>query len=186
MKAAMFAFVLLCLSASAAIKRDPGPIPELRPPRGEVSASVEKKEDLRPWFIGAGVLAVLAAIFATLPKKVPPPPVPPYVNARKQLETLDAATATPLAISKVVRNYLLDAFQIPARGATSAELLQWLSAHPKWDTQLASDTGAFLDSCDEAKFAPAPPPGHPATIEKALALIARIEGRRVTQAIPTT
>ena len=186
MKVGMFAFLLLCLSASAAIKRDPGPIPELRPPRGEVPASVEKKEDLRPWFIGAGILAVLAAILASRPKKLPPAPLPPYVNARKQLETLDSSTATPLAISKVVRIYLLDAFQIPARGATSAELLQWLSAHPKWDTQLASDTDAFLDSCDEAKFAPAPPPGHPATIEKALALIARIEGRRVTQAIPTT
>lgn len=186
MKGAVFAFLLLCLSASAAIKRDPGPIPELRPPRGEVSASVEKKEDLRPWFIGVGILAVLAAIVASRPKKLPPAPLPPYVQARKQLETLDAATATPLAISQVLRSYLLDAFHIPARGATSAELLQWLSAHPRWDTQLAAETEAFLDSCDEAKFAPAPPAEHPATTEKALALIARVEGRRVAQTVPTT
>ena len=186
MKGALIALLLTCISAVAAIKRDPGPIPELRPPRGEVSASVEKKDDFRPWFIGAGILAVLAAFLASRPKKLPPPPLPPYVNARKQLESLEAATATPLAISKVLRTYLLDAFQIPARGATSAELLQWLSAHPNWDTQLAADTGAFLDSCDEAKFAPAPPAEHPATIDKALALIARIEGRRVVQVVPTT
>lgn len=181
MKAISLAFFLAAFSAGAAITKDPGPIPELRPIRDALPPlAEEKKRDLLPWFIGAGIFAILAAMVASRPKKQGPPPPPAYVTARKELEGMSAATATPLAVSTVLRNYMLAAFHIPARGATTAELLQWVSAHPSWDTQLGTETAALLDACDEAKFAPNPAPQDAASTERVLALIARIEGRRTS------
>lgn len=175
------AFLLLTLSASAAIKLDPGPIPELRPPREELPPAVERKHpDLLPWFIATGIIAVVAAALAARPRKLPPPPTPPYTIARRRLEELNGVTATPVAISAIFREYLLDAFHIPARGATPDELLGWLSAHPRWDTQMSSEASALLEACDLAKFSPTPPETHPVAIEQTRNLIARIEGKRTS------
>ena len=181
MKAISLAFFLAVFSAGAAITKDPGPIPELRPIRDALPPlAEEKKRDLLPWFIGAGIFAILAAMVASRPKKSGPPPPPAYVTARKELESMSGAAITPLVVSTVLRNYLLSAFHIPARGATTAELLQWLSAHPSWDTQLGNETAALLDACDEAKFAPNPVSQVSTSTERVLALIARIEGRRAS------
>ncbi len=181
MKAIALALFVAAFSAGAAITKDPGPIPELRPMRDALPPlAEEKKRDLLPWFIGAGIFAILAAMVASRPKKQGPPPPPAYVTARKELEAMSAATATQFAISTVLRNYLLAAFHIPARGATTAELLQWLSAHPSWDTQLGNETAALLDACDEAKFSPVPSTKDATSSERVLALIARIEGRRTS------
>jgi hypothetical protein len=177
-KCILIALALLTDCGTAAITKDPGPIPELRPPRSELAPNVETKPDLRPWFIGTGIIAVLAAVLASIPRRQTPPPPPPYVVARKKLDTLGGTGANADELIRVFRDYLLDAFNIPARGATTAELLHWLSAHPRWDTQLEPETTALLDSCDEAKFSPVPPPQSPISTEGVLALISRIEGRR--------
>ena len=173
--------VILTLSASAAIKLDPGPIPELRPPREELPPAAERKQrDLLPWFIGTGIIAVIAAALAARPRKLPPLPTPPYTIARRRLEELTGITATPVAISAILRDYLLDAFRIPARGATPGELIGWLSAHPRWDTQMSSEASALLEACDVAKFSPTPPENHPVEVEQTRTLIARIEGKRTS------
>lgn len=179
---ALSALAVLTLQCSAAITKDPGPIPELRPPRTELPPSVETKRDLRPWFIGTGIIAVLAAVLASIPRKQSPPPPPPYVIARRKLDAMSASTAQPDELVRILREYLLDAFNIPARGATTAELIHWLSAHPRWDTQLEAETTGLLDSCEEAKFSPAPPPQPPISTGGVLALISRIEGRRAVPA----
>lgn len=177
-KVALSALALLTVDGLAAITKDPGPIPELRPPRTELPPSVEKKRDLRPWFIGTGIVAVLAAVLASIPRRQSPPPPPAYVVARRKLDALGTSGVKPDESVRIFRNYLLEAFNIPARGATNDELLHWLSAHPRWDTQLAAETSALLDSCEEAKFSPAPPPEPPTSAEGVLSLISRIEGRR--------
>ena len=176
-------FAFAALPAMCAITRDPGPIPDLRPLREELSASVEKQRDLLPWFVGTAIIAVVVGVAAVWPKKQPPQPLAPYAFARKELEGLNGTVVTPLVLSTVVRGYLLDAFRIPARGATSEELLHWLAAHPQWDTLLSGETTDFLRECDEAKFSPTQPEQHPEWIERALALIARIERRRLTPAL---
>lgn len=172
---------LVALPMFAAIKLDPGPIPELRPPREELPPAAERKQrDLLPWFIGTGIIAVVAAVLAARPRKLPPLPTPPYTIARRRLEELTGTTATPVAISAIFREYLLDAFRIPARGATPGELIEWLSAYPRWDTQMTSEASALLEACDVAKFSPRPPEEHPAIIEQTRNLIARIEGKRTS------
>lgn len=179
---ALAAIVLLTVEASAAITKDPGPIPDLRPPRAELPPSVETKRDLRPWFIGTGIIAVLAAVLASIPRKQPAAPTPPYVIARRKLDAMGASTPQPDELVRVLREYLLEAFSIPARGATTAELIHWLSAHPRWDTQLEAETTGILTSCDEAKFSPAPQPPPQLSAEIVLSLISRIEGRRAVPA----
>ena len=173
--------MLLTLSAHAAIKLDPGPIPELRPMRETLPPAAEQKQrDLLPWFIGTGIIAVLAAMIASRPPKLTPPPTPPYTIARRRLEALNGTSATPVAISAIFREYLLDAFHIPARGATAAELIGWLSAHPRWDTKLVCETATLLEACEVAKFSPTPPEDHPSVIEEVRGLLARIEGKRTS------
>lgn len=181
-KFTLAAIALLTVEASAAITKDPGPIPELRPPRAELPPSVETKRDLRPWFIGTGIIAVLAAVFASIPRKQSPPPPPAYVIARRKLDPLSASAPQPDELVRVLREYLLEAFNIPARGATTAELIHWLSAHPRWDTHLEVETTGLLNSCDEAKFSPAPQPPPQLSTEIVLSLISRIEGRRAVPA----
>lgn len=180
-------FVLAALPAWSAIKLDPGPIPELRPPREELPPQMENKgNDLLPWFIAVGIAAVVAAVLASRPKKQALPPTPPYTIARQQLQQLNGRSATMVAVSAILRAYLLDAFQIPARGATSSELIGWLTDHPCWDTQLSPEIEAIFDTADVMKFATIPAEEHPAIIEQASALISKIEGRRNSRRLQAT
>ena len=180
-------FVLAALPAWSAIKLDPGPIPELRPPREALSAQVENHtNDLLPWFITVGIAAVIAAVVASLPKKQPLPPTPPYTIARQQLQQLNGRSATMVAVAAILRTYLLDVFQVPTRGATSGELISWLSSHPCWDTHLSPEVEAILDTADVTKFATIPAEEHPAIIEQASALISKIEGRRNSRRLQAT
>ncbi len=175
---------LLTLTAIGAITKDPGPIPDLRPPRTELPSSVEEKRDLRPWFIGTGIIAVLAAFIASIPRKQQSPAPSAFVVARRKLDAIGQSGATPENLMRIFREYLLNAFHIPARGATTAELVHWLSANPRWDTQFEAETAELLDSCDEAKFSPIPPLQAPASAERVLSLISHIEKRRAVPATP--
>jgi hypothetical protein len=180
------ALVSLTLTAAGAITKDPGPIPELRPPRTELTETAENKRDLLPWFIATGIIAVVAAILASIPRKQTAPPTPPYVTAQRKLSLLKPADATPENLMLIFREYLLNAFNIPACGATTAELIHWLSAHPRWDAKFEAETSELLDSCDEAKFSPIPPLQPPVSNERILLLISRIEERRRLAASPAS
>ena len=147
---------LLTITSSAAITKAPEPIPDLKPPREAPlpPAAEQKKTDILPWFLGAGAVAILAAIVASWPRKLPPLPPPPYTIARKELEMLNANAVSPATVASIVRTYLLDAFRIPARGATADELVEWLAAHPRWDMNFAGEVTEFFATCDAAKFSP--------------------------------
>ena len=176
---ALALLLLFTLPASAAIKLAPGPIPELRPLRETLPPAAESKPiDMLPWFIAAGIVAVVAAVFASHPRKLPPPPTPPYAIVRRRLQGLCGTSATPAALSAIFRDYLLDTFHIPARGATPRELIDWLSAHPRWDSQFSEEAAALLEAYEAAKFSPIPPDDHPEAIEHMRAFLARIERRR--------
>jgi zona occludens toxin (predicted ATPase) len=132
---------------------------------------------------------VTAAVAASLwPGKKPKPVVPAIARAKEDLAALSVDDETIPAISRIVKQYLITAFRIPAPGATSPELMHWLTLYPGWDAQLRGDTAAFLDGCDVEVFSPVPPAANHAKIEEALALISRIEERRLNpqpRMIPT-
>lgn len=170
---------LFTLPAPAAIKLAPAPIPELRPLRETLPPAAESKPiDMLPWFIAAGIVAVVAAILTSLPRKLPPPPTPPYAIVRRRLQGLCGTSATPAALSAIFRDYLLDAYHVPARGSTPGELIDWLSAHPRWDNQLSEEATVLLEAYEVAKFSPIPPTDHPEAIEQMRSLLSRIERRR--------
>jgi hypothetical protein len=179
---------LLSVAASAAITIDPGPIPELKPPRESPipPAAEQQKTDVLPWFLGAGAIAIISAVVASWPKKLPPAPPPPYTIARRELDLLNPNAVSPATVASIVRSYLLNAFHIPARGATPEEIVELLASHSRWDVSVADEVSAFFATHDTVKFSPSPPLGQPTAVEAAKSLIARIEGRRASGVQPAT
>ncbi len=161
-------------------------IPELRPPREELPPSAESR-DLLPWFVGAGVAAILAAIVAwpKPPKKVVEET--PAAIAKRQLRV----QSDPLEVAQILRRYVIAAFPVPGEGVSTEEISDTLFAFIPSDPTLAHQVTEFLLACDAAKFAPIKDPGTIAraatgaadlppggAAEVATSLIDKIEKRR--------
>ncbi len=124
-----------------------------------------------PWVAGAALLALLIGLAAYLwlrrrpsPPPLPPPPSPPrfdpYVTALQRLKELEAVTAPSssrhfyIALADVLRSYLEDRLQLPARHLTTRELTERLAAHPSRHIAGLADTiRQVLETADLAKFA---------------------------------
>ncbi len=139
-------FLALVAAASAAIKQE---IPDLKPPREEVSPEYEASTAL-PWMIVGGMAAALVVFFAwpRQPKRVVVES--PAEIARRELRGVTA----PLAVSRVLRRYLLAAFPLPGEGASTEEISECLFTHIPSDPTLAHQVTEFLLACDTEKFAP--------------------------------
>ncbi len=121
--------------------------------------------------LGALALAVIAGavwgVRSLLRRPPAAPRVPPYPAARARLAALDGeAPATPaeveahvVAVRDVVRGYLADRLAIPARRATTTELLDALRADPRVPDAAAQAVRQSLVPTDLVAFAglrPAP------------------------------
>lgn len=180
--AAIASLVLSPFAVHGAIKTEP--IPELRPPRPELPPAAEEKSPL-PWVLGGVGVAAIAVAIAWPRRKSASPPVPPYIIALRELKALHAenSRATPVAVSSVVRRYVVAAFSLPGSGVTSEEVSAGLAAHPRCPAELMDAVDRFLGECDVAKFAPgATPEAVAELIPRAEKLLADLEACRAVPA----
>jgi hypothetical protein len=154
---------------------------KLRPPHDELQPSYW---ELHGWWTVAGAvttLAVLALFIAWLLRPKPEEITPPEILARRALEALrgraeDAALV--VEVSRVVRRYILLAFGLTPDELTTTEIRQVLQHSAPAGPELAAAITDFLRECDERKFAPAPPPPKVGVVDRALALLEKIESSR--------
>lgn len=122
---------------------------------------------LLPWIAGAGVLlAALLFLFYRLRKQhrqedkvESAPKVSPLQRALQRLGILrkgfrdqEAETFT-VEVSDIVRDYLEEVLEIPAKEQTSEEFLHALTARKDLPDVLHEAMPAFLEACDRVKFA---------------------------------
>jgi hypothetical protein len=137
----------------AAIKKDPGPIPELKPPQGAIPF------DLPEHLIFGGLLAVavltlvIGRIVQLRRPRVLPPPELPIAIARRELAavTNDAPLA---ACTGIVRRYVLAAFHLGPEGLTGEEVCAAYAGHPAADEDSLAALREFLIGSDLTRFAP--------------------------------
>jgi hypothetical protein len=177
--AAIAAGALLCAGADAAIKKDEGPIPDLRPPRSSIRFEMPEKAILQ----GAVALAFLTLIAGRLLHRRPPPPplvLAPIDTALTELDALppDAGPAAIEQLSGIIRRYVREAFLTEPEGATTAELCEAYAAHPQADAESSNALEAFLCACDLERFAPGPHHEPHDLVAEARPLLALLENRR--------
>ena len=174
------------LVAMSAIKAEPTPEPmtELRPPRPELPPPASSRS--RGARVLGGLGAAMILVVLCWPRRKPPAPPPdPIAVAQERLGVMrsDAARATPVAVSAIVRRYAADAFGIEGGGLTSEELVTGLVARRSCPVELTNSVWRFLSGCDRAKFSPgSEAPEGPALITDAARLIDELEAARAKAA----
>lgn len=156
------ALALFPLAAPAAVKTAPvtsskaqEPDSDLRPPLPELPAPAIER-DRKVWVVFA-IGGTLALALICWPRRKPPvPPPDPFAIARDKLGTLraNAADATHVAVSAIVRRYAADAFRLDGTGLTSEEVVSGLATRRSCPVELTNEAWHFLSGCDRAKFAP--------------------------------
>jgi hypothetical protein len=186
-------FLAACLSfvccATFAAEED---IPKLRPPHDELQPSFW---ELHSWWTVVGIVLVLAALaffIVWLRRPKPEEITPPEILARRALENLreraeDAALVAE--VTRILRRYILLAFGLPPDELTTAEIRRVLQHSMHTAPGLAVAITDFLRECDERKFAPIPPPPRTGVVDRALALLEKIEASQrqtISTAPPVT
>jgi hypothetical protein len=133
------------------------PIPQLRPPHGEIPPTFW--EQYAGWVCAGGVVltavAGLAVWFACRPRPEVIPP--PREVARRELEPLRAQAedgALLSRVSQVLRQYIVAAFELEPGELTTTEFCLTIAGNPRISPKLATEISDFLRRCDERKFSP--------------------------------
>ncbi|MEQ1860914.1 MAG: hypothetical protein ABMA13_13345 [Chthoniobacteraceae bacterium] len=168
------------MSVFAAIKKAEGPIPELRPPKGEIAFDIPEGAILNAALIFAFVV-LLVGRFIHMRRPAPPLPIEPPIHvARRELEAVSGPSALE-ECARIVRRYVLDAYGLGPEGATAAELAAQFAAHRFAITDLTIALETFLADCDRARFAPEDAEHLAETCTgRALALVEALDQRRRT------
>jgi hypothetical protein len=157
-------------------------IPQLRPPRSELPASVWEQDG--PWIVAGGVVSLALAGTAVwfLARPRTKAPLPPEVQVRRELEPLRSQPEDGFLLSRVsqsIRRYAAAAFGLPPTELTTTEFCRAMSNDEKVGPELTSNLTDFLRECDRRKFAPNPPAQPIDAVGRALKLIELAEARRV-------
>jgi hypothetical protein len=172
--------LLLLTPADAAIKKDEGPIPDLRPPRGSIPFQVPERTILQ----SVVVLAFLALAAGRLlhRRHAAPPPlvIPPIELALRDLDAIppDAGECNIQQISEIVRRYIREVFLPGTDGATTSEICEAYAAHPQADAESSAALHGFLSGCDLHRFAPRLSAGPDDAAAEARQILALLEDRR--------
>jgi Domain of unknown function (DUF4381) len=174
-------FGWLSLAPGAVFAADDEKIPPLRPARAELVPSFWEQHG---WVVALGGLVFVVALVILiiwLRRPKPEQVTPPQLIARRALEALrgnaeDAALVTE--VSRILRQYLHFALQLPPDELTTAEWRRVLQTHPQADPDLAKTAADFLRRCDERKFAPAQESAVLGAVPAACGLIDQFETHR--------
>ncbi len=153
---------------------------ELKDPRDIYTAPpVEKEGSALPWVLGGGLAAVALAVGVYLlrhRKALIPPPTPPHeiaYEALRRLVALDLVEKGEIELffvylSKILRDYVENRFEVMAPERTTEEFLQEAASHAALGGHQAR-LGRFLTLCDQVKFARFEPDD--ATIQEAFDVV---------------
>jgi len=170
------------LTGTGGIKAEP--VSELRPPRPELPSPLIE-HNRSAWVLG-GLAVGMALVLLFMPRRKPPASPPdPFAVAQRELDVLraEAAKATPVAVSAVVRRFAMDAFGLAGGGLTSEEVVSGLVTRRSCPVELTNATWHFLSECDRAKFAStAEPVEGQALLGTASSLIGELEAARAKAA----
>ncbi len=130
----------------------------------DIKPPVEIPNALLWLFIGIGAVVLIGLIVLVwwLLKKnrgqvSAPPPIPPHVRAKQNLNAALELIRTPLPfcvlVSDTIRVYLEERFNFRAPERTTEEFLHELQSTNLLNTDQKSTLGKFLESCDLVKFA---------------------------------
>ena len=156
-------------------------IPPLRPPHGELEPTFWEQHGWQALLAIAVaiIVAVLIVAWIRRPKQIVVEP--PGIVARRALEKWRGRTedGTLVAeVSRVLKRYVMAAFQFPPEELTTSEFRKALQSHTTIEPELAVATGDFLRRCDEWKFAPTPPVPQLGAVAGALELVDKMEASR--------
>jgi len=176
------AAVVFCLAIRVQAQDDTNEIPQIRPPHAELPPTF--------WELHGTVILVAALVFLALAGLVvwrltrprPPVVIPPEVQAREALAALPATIFEGerlSQVSRIVRHYIQQAFELPRVELNTTEFSQAVAEHPAIGPELAGALAGFLRECDRRKFSPEPvPAGTVPPVQHALKLIEQGEARR--------
>jgi hypothetical protein len=175
--------LLLAAPATAALQKDPGPIPPLRPPKGRIALDIPERTILRGSLGFALLVLVAGRVMYMRRPKIVPPELPAIVRARLALEAAPAGDIA--AASHGVRQYLIATFPLGDEGATADELSERFAQQPPASLQSAQAVREFLVGAEHARFAPVfAQEFAEGCVERARELVEEIEAARVGVPVP--
>jgi hypothetical protein len=164
-------------------------IPPLRPPRAELPPSFWEQNRNSVVLTGVAVLLFIIVVVWFLTARRPAVALPPEVIARQALESLRSAPEEGLLLSRVsriLRRYLADAFQLTPGESTTTEFCSELAANAGVGLDLAEEVSVFLRQCDQRKFAPSQAAPELGAVGHALKLVDAGEARRAALRMAAT
>jgi hypothetical protein len=176
----LFVLVSSLLASASDTNSLPDTTSSLRPPRGEIQLLFWEQYGAWVIFLGAVLVAGLAAgvWFLTCPKK--PVPVPWCVQAREDLEPLRHRTEDGMVLSRVsqiLRRYIASAFGLGPGETTTAEFCRVLIDCERIGAELSGEISDFLKEGDRRKFAPLPAVAPYDAVDRSLKIIQKAEDR---------
>lgn len=154
----------------------------LRPPHGELPPTFWEQYGWVVAIATLAALAVLIVLFLAIRRPKTVVVIPPDVLAKRMLEALRGQPENDtllVKVSAILRRYVVFACGLPAMELTTAEVSRVVATNPTCAGPIADAVTALLQRCDERKFAPAPPPANLGAADTALALVEKIETRRL-------
>jgi len=169
----------------AAIKVDPGPIPDLKPPKSEIADQLPEKTIMAGVILMAFAALLLGRAFHRRKiAPVPPPPHPATVVRRRLSEIVPNSPpgAAAAEIAHAMREYLRTAFGLGEEELTTLELSDRFGAHRLANAEMATKVKQFLHDCNALQFARAGEAPLTSLMECAWSLLDELEHHRVPSA----
>jgi len=165
----------------AAIKVDPGPIPELKPPKNEIGAELPEQAVMGAViFVAFGVL-ILGRLLHRPKMVVPVPPEHPTSAVRRVLAQITPNSPPAPAAAEIAhafRDYLRVAFGLGVEELTTLELSDRFGAHRLANADTAATVQQFLRDCDALQFAPSDEASIASIVARAWPLIEELDRQR--------
>lgn len=158
---------------------------QLRPPKPLLGPSFWEQHGAVVLAVAVGLVVAAGLVVLWWWRHIRSPkktlPVPPHLQARRALAAVRASAEDErlaAEVSRVLRHYVREAFQLPPGEWTTAELHLAVRQHPQAGLELADALAELLRDCDVVKFAPVRPAEPRDLVARALDLIDRLEQGR--------
>ena len=185
-----FTAVLMTFPVAAATENEStDAFPKLFPPYSEIPPTFWEQHGAATLilsFIGAMLLGLAVWLWLRPKPKVA---LPPSVQARNELETLRLRSedgSLLSEVSRIIRRYFSNAFQLSPGELTTAEFCRALAVTPSVDAELAGSVSEFLHRCDEQKFSPGNSALPLNAVQQALTFVETAEARRIQTPSPAS